>query len=203
MRWTSIHFILSRLRHPVDFAHLVVWRTLGLPRQSLTEIRLICRALAQPHIRVFEWGLGASTIWYTRRLRAGAEWHGVDHHHGWLDYVTARVDPARVHLRCVQFQWEPRYLPEAEPYITAPLAVGGQFDVLLIDGRFRRRCLDVAMQVVRPGGLVLLCEAHRPYYQCGIAKHGGRMLQTSHTPGTLRRHAAWVNRQSPVRVRHT
>jgi hypothetical protein len=201
---TRAAFVLGRLRYPRDFAQLAVWRLLGLPRQSWTEIQLVKAALRrQERPRVFEWGLGASTIWYTRwldRHRPGFEWHGVDHHQGWTDYVASRTDRARVHIAAHPFEWSPdvrQFVPSdaRDAYIDAPLAIGGAFDVLIIDGRYRRRCVDVAMRVVAPGGMVLLCEAKRLHYHCSLGRYGGSFVPIGHTPGSVQRnHLAWIFR---------
>jgi hypothetical protein len=200
---TRLSFVLGRLAHPIDFGYLAVWRTLGWPRQPWFEIQMVKAALlktASP--RVFEWGLGASTIWYTRWLskhRRDFHWFGIDHDERWLGWVAANVEPARVHVESQPFAWngESNYEPTRahDLYIQAPFRVGGQFDVILIDGRFRRRCVDVAMQVVAPGGLVLLSDAHREYYHCSLARHGGRLVRVGHTPGEVdAAPLAWVNR---------
>jgi hypothetical protein len=197
-------FVLGRLRYPADFAQLALWRVLGLPRQAWKEIQIVKGALrAAPQPRVFEWGLGASTIWYTRwlrRQRSDFQWYGVDHHEGWRDYVTSRTDPSRVHLASSPFEWSPstrEYVPSEtrHAYIEAPLAHGGLFDVLIIDGRYRRRCVDTAMRVVAPGGLVLLCEAKRTYYHCSLGQYNGHFVPIGHTPGSAQRHhLAWIYR---------
>lgn len=56
-----------------------------------------------------------------------------------------------------------------EPYITLPAALGGGFDVLLVDGRYRRRCLLHAATQMAPGGVTVLHDAWRTYYQCAFA----------------------------------
>ncbi len=56
-----------------------------------------------------------------------------------------------------------------EPYITLPAALGGGFDVLLVDGRYRRRCLLHAATQMAPGGVTVLHDAWRTFYQCAFA----------------------------------
>ena len=194
---TRLGFVLNRLLYPTDFCYLTVWRLLGWPRQSWAEIQQVKAALLeQPAPRVFEWGLGASTLWYTHWLASQGRdyrWYGVDHDRVWHAYVVARADSERVSVTCAPFEdWTmddatQRYVstPAHDAYIEAPLRLGGTFDLLVIDGRFRRRCVDVAMQVVRPGGLVLLSEAQRTFYHCSLAQYPGQFVAAGHTPGIL------------------
>ena len=117
--------------------------------------------------------------------------YGVDHYPAWHAWVASRTDPARAHLTCQPFDWPTERLAEFIPavahdaYIEAPLRLGGRFDVLIIDGRFRRRCVEPAMRVVTPGGLVLLCDAHRKYYHCTLKQYEGRFLDIGRWRGSI------------------
>lgn len=55
-------------------------------------------------------------------------------------------------------------------YVQAPKQVDRRFDVVLVDGRMRRRCLLEATGLLENGGIVLLHDAHREYYQCALAE---------------------------------
>ena len=103
-----------------------------------------------------------------------------------------RTERARVQLRCEPFEWQSertRFIPTEEhrAYIEAPLRLDGRFALLLIDGRFRRRCVETAMRVVSPGGLVLLCDAQRPYYHWTLEQYRRPFCQRLRTrrDGTL------------------
>jgi len=195
----------------VDTAFLAWWRCRGLPSQTKREIQLTSDALlaaAQP-LRVFEWGSGLSTSYYTRLLaKAGRDfqWHSVDHSRSWHERVLRRVgeDP-RVHLYCFPFRnpWEIDVCrledhPEADNasrYVMLPVTIGERFDVMLVDGRFRRRCVLVARDTLRPHGVVILHDAYRSYYRsaCGVFPHG-ELISGGYLPGSVNPSQSWLGR---------
>lgn len=58
---------------------------------------------------------------------------------------------------------------DLDGYVSLPARTGRRFDLVLVDGRKRRRCLLEAARLLRPGGVVLLHDAWRPYYRRGFA----------------------------------
>jgi hypothetical protein len=58
-----------------------------------------------------------------------------------------------------------------DAYVEMPRRIGVSFDIAIIDGRKRRRCLAVAAEVLVAGGYVLLHDAWRNYYQPGMAAY--------------------------------
>jgi len=67
-------------------------------------------------------------------------------------------------------------LPVMDAYIDFPRDFGQQFDLILVDGRKRRRCLLAAADCLKENGLALLHDAYRPYYHCAFERF------TSHRP---------------------
>ena len=59
-------------------------------------------------------------------------------------------------------------LADLDAYVDFPAAQGRRFDVVLVDGRKRRRCLRRAAELLAPGGVALLHDAWRPYYHCAF-----------------------------------
>jgi hypothetical protein len=53
-------------------------------------------------------------------------------------------------------------------YVDHPRSAGEPFDVILVDGRKRRRCLLTALDVMAEQGIVLLHDAFRTYYHCAM-----------------------------------
>jgi hypothetical protein len=60
-------------------------------------------------------------------------------------------------------------LVQLDAYVKYPARVGRQFDVVLVDGRKRRRCIIEASKLLKPGGVIVLHDAHRAYYHCAFA----------------------------------
>ena len=56
-------------------------------------------------------------------------------------------------------------------YVELPRGMGVGFDLVIIDGRKRRRCLGVAAEVLVADGHVLLHDAWRGHYQPGMAAY--------------------------------
>jgi hypothetical protein len=56
-----------------------------------------------------------------------------------------------------------------DAYVELPRRMGVNFDIVIIDGRKRRRCLGVAADVLVADGYVLLHDAWRAHYRPGMA----------------------------------
>lgn len=117
---------------------------------------------ARPGARVFEYGAGASTAWLA--LRA-SEVISVEHHSGWHTALGKLIaDHANVTL------WH-RDL-EGDGYVGAIRDAGGQFDLIVVDGRRRVECLAAAQPFLKPDGLILFDDTGRRRYRRGIAASG-------------------------------
>jgi predicted O-methyltransferase YrrM len=103
--------------------------------------------------RVFEFGGGGSTLWFADR--------------GML-VTTAEHDP----------EWHALIAATAPPTCELLLPVGagayaesideqpdGTFDLVLIDGQDRMRCIAHAIVKVRPGGHLVLDDSHLPAHE--------------------------------------
>lgn len=195
----------SVVQRVVDPFAVRLWRGCEWPRQTLREMRLFRDLLlSYDHPRVWEWGSGRSTSYYTRLLhRAGHpyEWHAVDHTPRWLEQVRRWVgDTPNVCLYSSPFRnpseiGDPCFAdhPDKEAiqrYIDYPLSLG-QFDFVLIDGRFRRRCAQVAPQIVAPGGTIILHDAQREHYAGALA---GRVIHSKYLPAATMRQQVVIAR---------
>lgn len=93
--------------------------------------------------KVFEWGCGDSTNWYRK---AGYEIYGVDDNHEWA--MRAGV-PYRKN--------EDEYLREIEEM--------SPYDIIVIDGSFRDKCLAIAAKHINPRGMIIIDNFHQPSVQ--------------------------------------
>jgi hypothetical protein len=48
---------------------------------------------------------------------------------------------------------------ERSDYVAMPKTVGGKFDIVIVDGRFRRSCAEVACEVVSDTGMIIFDNA--------------------------------------------
>ncbi|MEL6197438.1 MAG: class I SAM-dependent methyltransferase [Pseudomonadota bacterium] len=158
---------------------------LDLPWWCFGAIEEVDRFLAslQGRARVLEWGSGASTLWLAKRA---AHVTSIEHDAPWaaivatltsdLDRVALISEPpepksegrddwygsAKAGWRDYSFR---RYVNRAEE-------IPGPFDLIVIDGRCRERCLDMAKQRLAPGGRILFDNTGRRRYREAIARSG-------------------------------
>lgn len=176
-------------------AKLYAYGRRGLPAQTPRERQLFETLFGlmavNGRLRVFEWGCGLSTTYYAGFLADRGidfEWHALDNNRAWHEkvgqLVASRGLGNRVTLYLQEFApfWEKpdwgavpplcgAFAPKSESekaYVELPVRLGRAFDVLIVDARFRRRCLTAARDAVKPDGLVVLHDAHKTHYQEGL-----------------------------------
>jgi hypothetical protein len=125
----------------------------------------------RPGARMLEWGAGGSTVWFANHLPAGATLTSVEHDPKWFQAVQERlgsVPNVRLLLReatgrlganATIEEEDPRHL---QSFIHA--VDGEEFDVIVVDGNARGDCLRQAQSLLAPGGVVLLHDAQRAWY---------------------------------------
>lgn len=174
---------------------------LGLPAQTKKEIKIFKLVLnslfKSKKIRVFEWGSGFSSIYFSEYLKnkgVDFEWHSVDNNREWNKKVQSMIldkkleKNLKIYIEEFSPFWEkpggdiiPPHCGVLSPkldsekmYIDCPKRVGGKFDLIFIDARFRRRCIQIAKEVVATDGVVILHDAQKDHYQVGLEvfKHG-------------------------------
>jgi hypothetical protein len=96
--------------------------------------------------RVFEYGCGNSSIFWAQRVSAV---FAVENNAEWARFVRNLNVPSLTVIEAI----------ESELYIGAAEAVGGKFDIIIIDGRFRRACVQVACRVVHETGMIIFDNA--------------------------------------------
>jgi hypothetical protein len=181
---------LSRRRSPAGrhlYSLLAIYDlermvALGLPWWTYGAIDDVDRFLADRDgkARVFEFGAGASTLWLADRA---GEVHSVEHDLAFVEMLEPRLKPLEnVHLRPVAA------VPIDDPgsgdpvrsgrkgyegqdfadYVAAIDAVGGPFDLVIVDGRARDACLRAAVAHLADDGVILFDNAGRDRYQPAI-----------------------------------
>lgn len=154
------------------------------PMMSATQTRCFERELlrlANPRLDVLEWGCGGSTYYYTQFLeRHGIpySWTSIEHKAEWADMITQAL-AAKTNVKIfTKTDWD--------EYVGFPATLGRQFDLILVDGRQRQRCLQQAHMLVKTRGVVLLHDATRTRYRGGFARYSDvRFLCYDLMRGTL------------------
>ncbi len=155
---------------------------LGVPWWTYDAIDHIEQVLdARPDdLRVFEYGSGASTFWLARRAR---EIHTVEHHAGFAKTIgpeLAKLEDVTFHLVEPERSEHPAIGSlksgnaglDFKAYVTTIDAVGGLFDVVVIDGRARAACLRAAIPHLAENGIIVFDNTRRRRYRKAIEKSG-------------------------------
>lgn len=123
-----------------------------LPFRLIDELEQI----VGPGSKVFEYGGGGSTLWFLDR---GAEVVTVEHHDAWADTLESYASASGWTLLRASAEHEyAEYVAAVDAYPK------DHFDVVLVDGRERARCLLAAASRVRPGGMLILDDSDRERY---------------------------------------
>jgi len=186
------HSYLANPRGPL--AH---WRTLyaihdvddlvslDIPWWTYGAIDAVERHLEalQGRARVFEFGSGASTVWLGRR---SAEVYSVEHDDVFAGIMRRVLVDARVSDTVTLIEARPSTSPaprvrsgrpgedelEFAGYVDALTQVGGEFDVICVDGRARVACALAAVEHLAPDGILVWDDSQRPRYADGIRRTG-------------------------------
>ena len=129
--------------------------------------------ILRPDWTVFEWGGGGSTIWLAQRV---ARLVAVEQAPIWIERITQRLQELElvdtVDLVHIKADVERKYHRFADYILEFP---AGHFDLVLVDGKVRSRCLANAQDRVRLGGWVVLDDSQRRDYDKGarLYEHDG------------------------------
>jgi hypothetical protein len=122
------------------------------------------------HIDVLEWGSGGSTVYFTRFLRESGisySWTSMEYNKQWYEKITEAVkeDPdTKLYLFDVGNTELKQRFTNMDEYVTYPASLGKKYDVIIVDGRKRRRCLLEVAKLLKPNGTAILHDARRTYY---------------------------------------
>jgi len=147
---------------------------LDLPWWNVAATREIDLFLAgRPDARVFEYGSGASTIWLAKRCR---EILSVEHDRSWHDRFQQQA-AGRGNITLLHRP----ILSESATYAGSIDEFDGQFDLIVVDGRHRAKCLERTVDRLKPGGVIVFDDSGRARYRraigdCGLVerRHFGR-----------------------------
>lgn len=107
-----------------------------------------------PHSKVFEWGSGASSIWYAERV---GEYIGIEDNERWYTDISKRLNSSNTRIVLCD---------NKDEYINAINKFPDRyFDCISIDGRHRIDCLKHAVSKLSDNGLIVFDDSQRPKYQ--------------------------------------
>jgi hypothetical protein len=180
----SQHALLRYVRSLFAIHDAEDMAALDLAWWSYASISEVERFLAgRPAARVFEFGAGASTAWLARRA---ASVRSVEHDAEFIEVarrISAPFDNVRLTLVAPQEPRTPgrpevasarkgwRGLEFAE-YATSIERAGGDFDLIVIDGRARVECLRRSLPHLHEDGMILFDDVGRRRYAAALSMPG-------------------------------
>lgn len=215
--------------HPFDLT-MKVHGLLGWPAMTLREMAIIKRALLslprERPIQIFEYGMGFSTIYFARFLqkeRRAFHIDSLDNNRFWHEKVTAMIEKAglkdnvTLHLREFVPFWEKpgwdwdkapavgQFAPaskEENEYISLPVTLNKTFDLVFVDGRFRRRCLEAIGPCLAYHGFAVLHDAQKEKYHgpTGNFRYSQFLDSGRYFPFERRRYQIWLGSMANAAV---
>ena len=133
--------------------------TLRLPWLPFRLIDTLEERLA-PGMRVFEFGGGGSTLWF---LDLGLEVVTAEHDTEWSHILEKTASsPSWTLLVRPLDDGGTAYVDAIDAY------PDGHFDLVVVDGRHRARCVAAALTKVRPGGMLVVDDVDRERYAAAL-----------------------------------
>lgn len=124
-----------------------------------------------PGARVMETGMGFSTLWLEKRCRfINSIEHDKDWYYKTLELLIgyAYITPSITASDDVSTTHANLRLHPTPYHIIIETFPDNFYDLLLIDGRNRVKCIKAAIPKLRSGGWLVLDNSEREYYQPGI-----------------------------------
>jgi hypothetical protein len=119
-------------------------------------------------IDVLEWGSGGSTVYFTRFLKTHVvdySWLSIEYDKVWFDKIrNILMNDTFTELVLFNLDYNNPSSINRDEYVSFPRKLGKKYDIIIVDGRQRARCLIEAKFLLKPNGLVFLHDAERTKY---------------------------------------
>ncbi|MFC1582893.1 FkbM family methyltransferase [Planctomycetota bacterium] len=126
-----------------------------LPWYTYSFITFIS-ARIQPNMRVFEYGTGNSTLWWSECVASVV---ACEHDEPWFLSISEKV-PDNVDYRYCELEY-------GGDYSKLILSFSSDFDCIIIDGRDRVNCAKNALAALKENGVIIWDNSEREQYQEG------------------------------------
>mgnify|MGYP006301380719 CR=1 FL=1 len=142
----------------------------GKPMMSDTEIKIIDSLIEKyKPKKCLEWGSGNSSIYFPNKHDCIEKWVSIEHNGHYVNYLKDKVSDK------VEFMWfDNNGVNENDLYYKGIYNNIKEFDFILIDGIYREKCIDLAVNGMKETAFILLNDSGRKEYQdfikmyCGI-----------------------------------
>lgn len=112
----------------------------------------------RPNMKVFEYGSGNSTLWWSQRVEAVV---ACEHDKPWYDTISDKV-PENVDYRYCDLEYGGKYSQLI-------LSFAAEFDCVIIDGRDRVNCAKNILSALKEEGVVIWDNSDREKYAEGYS----------------------------------
>lgn len=124
----------------------------NLPWMNYQVIHFLEQRLTS-ELTLFEYGSGYSTLFFAALV---GKVTAIEHHKGWYEVVKT-IKPESVNLLY-------QSIDDDSAYCNAAAREDKQYDVIVVDGRERVRCVNVAKDCLTEQGVIILDDSSRPRY---------------------------------------
>jgi hypothetical protein len=109
----------------------------------------------------FEWGSGRSTIWFAQHTQRIVS---VEHHADWYNQIRTQIET--LNLKNTEYHFcdlsqETEETAAQSAYVQTIKRYDQLFDYMVVDGLVRDHCAMLALQHLKPGGLLIVDNANR------------------------------------------
>lgn len=113
-------------------------------------------------LKILEFGMGSSTLFFSR---APSVQHLVSVEHDHTYAFKSMKEQQKSFLTTIKYDVHIM----GRPYHSICKKFDDNyFDIVLVDGRDRVKCIEQAISKIKPGGILILDNSEREYYQPGI-----------------------------------
>lgn len=106
-----------------------------------------------------EWGSGRSTVWFAQRV---THLKSIEHNDYWYNRVKKLLcDKGFENVELCYAPLEAKDGVKPQYIRVAAEQPGASLDFVLIDGRLRDQCTEVALLLIKPGGMLIIDDAAR------------------------------------------
>lgn len=120
---------------------------------------------------LLEWGSGNSTIFFASRVKEALS---IEHSESWYNKLVQIARPNQ-HL----------VLANETNYISKVLEINKKFDIIIIDGINREKCIEIAPIILNNGGLIIFDNSDRHPDLCKIMREKSLLQVDMHGFGPI------------------
>lgn len=108
-----------------------------------------------PNAKILEFGSGGSTVWFSQRTKFLTS---IEHNKEWFNFVNkSLLEDKNCNSVCMR-------LIEQNYYEVCSEFSDEYFDIILVDGVNRKKCIKASIRILKQGGVLMLDNAERPWY---------------------------------------